>query len=263
MFSRAIVFAAALLLVACGSTDVPSALKPIDPDLDETGFMRALVDVSGNADQPPTLLQAAIAQGVPLRAAKEAFLRYDTFAYRVKNAGFMVVIDMTLHSSQKRFWMINRASGKVDALTVAHGAGSDPKNTGFAQTFSNVPDSKMSSLGSYLISEKYVGRNGDSMRLDGLERTNLYARDRAIVLHPAMYVKDGQKVQGRSWGCPAIPYDWIKTAISRLANGSFMYIYGVSQADERGDRLAIQRWELIPRALWVNESEEAPIEGVW
>lgn len=259
MFARLTWLAAILMLAACGSTDVPSAIKPIDPDLDETGVVRVLTAANPN---PPTLLDAVLAQGVSVKAAKEAFLRYDTFAYRIKKPTYMVVVDFTLHSAQKRFWMINRESGKVDALTVAHGAGSDPTDTGFAQKFSNVPDSRMSSLGSYLIAEKYVGRNGESMRLDGLERTNMYARDRAIVLHPAVYVKDGQKVQGRSWGCPAIPYEWIKSAIARLASGSFMYIYGVGQPTD-GDRLTIQRWELIPRALWVNESEEAPIEGVW
>lgn len=259
MLSRHLFAAAALTLglAACApQNQQPLAFEPVHPELDSTGTMQALAAQSGQ--ETITLLQAITAQGVPPRLAKEALLKYDRFAYRVTNPAFLVMVDFTQHSSEKRFFMVNRASGKVDALEVAHGEGSDPKDDGTPKYFSNVPNSHMSSLGSYLIQERYFGSNGESIRLDGLERTNSNARDRFIVLHPAKYVKEGQRKQGMSWGCPAIPYAWIKTALQRLSGGAFMYIAGNNQHNNANDDYFIRQWNMIPKAQWVNEYEEAP-----
>ena len=98
----------------------------------------------------------------------------------------------------------------------AHGAGSDPDRNGVPRYFSNVPDSHRSSLGSYLISERYAGKYGGSMRTDGLESTNNLVRRRGIVMHPSNYVSADRAQQGMSWGCPAVPYAWIDRLIGRM-----------------------------------------------
>ena len=69
---------------------------------------------------------------------------------------------------------------------VAHG-----RNTGdnLATRFSNELDSRQTSLGLFVTDDTYVGSNGYSLRLDGLDvGFNDRARDRAIVMHGAPYV---------------------------------------------------------------------------
>lgn len=263
MLKHAVVLAFAalsLVLSACGSSEdhIPLALQKIQPAIGQSGEIELLAN---EEDEPVTFLQAILKQGVPTKVAKAALLKYERFKDQVSKTEYMAMIDFSQHSGEKRFYMVNRTTGIVDALPVAHGAGSDPQNTGYAQYFSNVPDSHMSSLGAYLIQEKYKGKYGNSLKLDGLERTNLNVRDRVIVIHPSNYVKEGAKVQGRSWGCPAIPQAWIKRVLERLANGTFMYAYGENKRDTSGDEYWVQKWNLTPKAHWSNESEDAPFDG--
>lgn len=245
-----------LLFAACaGEEHLPIALEPVVPEGEE-----ASLKVQSRA--PMTLLEAVLKQGVPAKVAKEALFKYDKFVDHVKKPAFITMVDFSQHSSKKRMYIVNRKTGDVDAIPVAHGAGSDPDNDGIPQFFSNVPNSHMSSLGAYLVAEEYKGKYGASLRLDGLERTNSNVRNRAIVLHPADYVKEGQKKQGRSWGCPAVPYAWIEKIIERTADGAFLYAYGINKrkASINDDGL-IQQWNLIPVDQWVDESEEAPLAG--
>jgi hypothetical protein len=67
----------------------------------------------------------------------------------------------------------------------------------------------MSSLGAFTAQETYMGGNGYSLRLAGLEPGfNDRARERAIVIHGAPYVNPAtaqlQGRLGRSLGCPAV-----------------------------------------------------------
>ena len=64
------------------------------------------------------------------------------------------------------------ASGEVWTLHVAHGEGSDPDDSGYAKTFSNVEGTRASSLGFFTTAETYSGEYGYSLRLDGLSSTN-------------------------------------------------------------------------------------------
>lgn len=190
-----------------------------------------------------------------------AFTKFDEHRNRIRNPNFMAIIDFTQHSGQKRFYMINRNTGLVEAFPVAHGTASDPDKDGYAQYFSNVPNSKMSSVGSYIINERYVGKHGPSLRLDGLETTNSNARDRAIVLHPANYVKDDKTKQGWSWGCPAVPYTWIDKVINQTRDGSFLYAYGVNHYQETFEDQVEKIKALQPSYQWVNEGDDAPADG--
>jgi hypothetical protein len=110
---------------------------------------------------------------------------------------------------------------------VAHG-----KNTGenTAADFSNQSESLKSSLGFFLTAETYVGENGYSLKLDGLEEgINDNARIREIVIHGADYVSqkfiDENGRLGRSWGCPALPVEFSKEIIDIISEGSCLFIY--------------------------------------
>ncbi len=138
------------------------------------------------------------------------------------------LVDMTQHSSKKRGYLVTIPSGKTEFYHVAHGRNSGDGN-GNAIRFSNINDSKMSSLGLYRTAESYHGKHGYSLRLDGLEASNSNARERFIVLHSASYMTEEfiQKYgrAGRSWGCPAIAPKNHIDFIDRLKDGNLLYIY--------------------------------------
>lgn len=207
------------------------------------------------------LIDTVVRNGVPRDVAEVAFQKLELFKDRVTNNRYMAVVDFRQHSGQRRFYLIDRRTGAVEKMAVAHGTASDPQKNGYAQYFSNIPNSKMSSLGSYIVAEKYKGKHGYSLRMDGLESTNDNARDRAIVLHPADYVKDGKAKQGWSWGCPAVPKSRMANVLSRLQGGAFLYAYGVNAYRETKRDLYELQLSRLPGYKWVDESEDAPLEG--
>lgn len=138
------------------------------------------------------------------------------------------VIDYSRPSTQPRLWVFDLTSTRLlfEEL-VAHG-----RNTGenIASKFSNRNGSYMSSLGAFRTQESYVGNNGYSLRLEGLEPGfNDQARARAIVIHGAPYVSQTlirqQGRLGRSLGCPAVRPDVARPLIDTIRNGSFVFAY--------------------------------------
>jgi hypothetical protein len=119
----------------------------------------------------------------------------------------LTVIDYSLPSTQPRMFVFDLAAGKLlFRELVAHGRNSGDNQATF---FSNDPGSLASSLGLFVTADPYVGGNGYSLRLRGLEQgVNDMAWDRAIVLHGARYVSEAAARAlgrlGRSWGCPAV-----------------------------------------------------------
>lgn len=161
-------------------------------------------------------------QVIPKNLLHEAVLYYDAHLDQIKNQRLVGIIDFKQHNSKERFYIIDMESGRVESYLTAHGKNSDPDNDGYATKFSNTPDSLMSSLGFYMTAETYYGQNGYSLRLDGLSSTNSNARQRAIVIHGADYVKPGKKI-GRSYGCPALEMRYHQDLIDQLKGGSLLY----------------------------------------
>jgi hypothetical protein len=142
------------------------------------------------------------------------------------------IADFSQPSTSKRLYVIDVQNKKLLFNTlVAHG-----KNSGelMAKNFSNTAESNQSSLGFYVTAEKYQGKHGLSMKLDGVEKTNSNARERAIVMHAAEYVSEGfakaRGYIGRSWGCPAVSPELNEPIINAIGNGSCLFIYS-PQAD--------------------------------
>jgi hypothetical protein len=153
----------------------------------------------------------------------KAILYFDTNKDHITNKKFITVVDFSKASGKQRFFIVDMATGKVEPHVVAHGSGSDPSNTGIAKRFSNTEGSNMSSLGYVLTGETYSGKHGNSLRLDGLSTTNSNMRERAVVIHGASYVSEGRSVQGRSWGCFALPENAKDAVIAKLKGGSLIY----------------------------------------
>jgi hypothetical protein len=143
----------------------------------------------------------------------------------------LTVIDYSLPSTQPRLWVLDLERGKVlFHELVAHGAGSGDK---YATHFSNVNDSRATSLGLFLTGDTYEGGNGYSLTLKGLDAgVNDLAEMRHIVMHGAWYVSDDHSRQfgmiGRSWGCPALPLQDAQPVIDAIKGGSFVFSYAAS-----------------------------------
>ena len=140
----------------------------------------------------------------------------------------LTVIDYSLPSTADRLWVFDVPSGRVlFKELVAHG-----RNTGenMATSFSNVMNSRQSSLGLFVTRDTYVGSNGYSLRMDGLEpRFNGNAMERAIVMHGAPYVDAALAKQqgriGRSWGCPALRDAIARDVIDTVRGGGVIFSY--------------------------------------
>ncbi len=146
----------------------------------------------------------------------------------VAKPGNLTVIDYSLPSNEKRMWVINMKSKQVLYNTyVAHG-----KNSGnvMASRFSNAPQSLATSLGLFKTADSYMGGNGYSLRLIGLDsgyNDKAYARN--VVIHGAPYVSESIAKStgrvGRSWGCPAVPQPLAKPIINTIKGGSLVFAY--------------------------------------
>ena len=107
----------------------------------------------------------------------------------VANPSTLTVIDYSKPSTEKRLWVFDlRSHELVYEELVAHGQGSGGN---LPTSFSNDPETHRTSLGLFVTADTYVGKNGYSLRLDGLDRGfNDHARERAIVMHGAPYVSE-------------------------------------------------------------------------
>ena len=146
----------------------------------------------------------------------------------VRRKDILTVIDYSLPSTQPRLFVFNLSTRKLLFRELcAHG-----KNSGgnFTKYFSNSPGSLATSLGLFVTEDTYMGGNGYSLRLRGLEEgVNDMARDRAIVMHGANYVSRAAITAlgrlGRSWGCPAVPQAVAKKIINTVRGGSAVFAY--------------------------------------
>ena len=143
-------------------------------------------------------------------------------------SALLTVIDYSLASTERRLWVIDTDRHRVlFHELVAHGEASGDN---YAVEFSNEPGSRQSSIGVFRTENVYLGGNGYSLRLSGLEPgVNDLAMERRIVMHGAAYVSSRSVSLlgrlGRSWGCPALPRDVSHRVIDRIKGGSAVFAY--------------------------------------
>lgn len=146
----------------------------------------------------------------------------------IESSQRLAVIDYSRASAEPRLWVfdLNRQTLLYQEW-VAHGRNSGDS---YAHEFSNAPGSLQSSLGLFRTGDTYQGRNGYSLRMDGLEAgVNNNALERAIVMHGAPYVSaeraQAQGRVGRSWGCPALREGVARQVIDKMKGGQFVFAY--------------------------------------
>jgi hypothetical protein len=147
---------------------------------------------------------------------------------KVLNQSIIAIIDFSQPSDHKRLYILDMKNYKVLFNTlVAHGRNSGKE---WASSFSNKPASYKSSPGFYVTQETYMGNNGYSLKLEGIEKgINDKALKRAIVMHGAPYVSksyvEAQGYIGRSEGCPAVPVEEAGDIINTIKNGTCLFVY--------------------------------------
>ncbi len=151
--------------------------------------------------------------GTELKKVRTNYLATKNFATKNNyNQDYIFVVDMHIPCYKKRFFLYDaRKDSLIATALVAHGIGSETFKGNLI--FSNIPNSKCSSLGKYAIAESYTGMWGFSYRLKGLDTTNNKALERAVVLHSYSTIPDEEKGVNPicfSYGCPMVSPNFLQ-----------------------------------------------------
>jgi hypothetical protein len=178
-----------------------------------------------NGERAP--LAGLVVPGLSDRTLEQALRAYTTARARGDvQRQVLSIIDYALPSTEKRLWVLDLERRRVlFHELVAHGRRSGED---VARTFSNISGSHQSSIGVFRTGERYVGQNGVSLRLEGLEPgINDRAAERAIVMHGAPYVSTDFAARhgriGRSFGCPAVRPAIADSLIHTIRGGTLLF----------------------------------------
>ncbi|MCK9260877.1 MAG: murein L,D-transpeptidase catalytic domain family protein [Azoarcus sp.] len=210
-----------------------------------------------SAGSSDALLEAQLSAAAPSLAPKVLKLALSAMqcatASGVEASNRLAVIDYSLSANVPRMWVFDLEKRKVlHKELVAHGRNSGDE---LATSFSNRVGSYQSSIGLFRTGETYDGRNGYSLRMQGLEPgVNDNAYERAIVIHGASYVGSNFIAEngrlGRSQGCPAVADGVARRVIDSLKEGQFVFSY-------YPDR----KWLVSSRYLHCNASAVAAVRA--
>ncbi|MEN3972753.1 murein L,D-transpeptidase catalytic domain family protein [Sphingomicrobium sp. XHP0235] len=201
-------------------------------DLLKTGMAGAgLMALPGTALAAPKSISVAGSLRAPAGISPLLFERakaaLDRHGARIRNRDRIGIVDYTQRSDERRFHIVDLASGNAEHFLVSHGSGSDRNHNGFLDHFSNREGSNASSSGTYLTANRYHGKYGLSMKLHGLDDTNSNAFSRYIVMHPAWYAEADMVTKhgklGRSQGCFALGQRDHWSAMNLLGDGRMIY----------------------------------------
>jgi hypothetical protein len=188
--------------------------------------------------RPPEIITSSLNTTRPLdprgQVRKElmdrAMAALDIHDHRITRRDRMYLVDFQKFSGEERLYEVDLEGGAITLMRTSHGRGSDPAHTGYPTTFSNEPDSHMSSVGAYVTAGPNHGpQQGPNVLLDGLEYTNNLARERAIIIHgadyadPAFLAREGKL--GRSYGCFSVAHADLPALRERMGNGRLLFAW--------------------------------------
>lgn len=162
------------------------------------------------------------------------------------------IIDYTINSDEQRMFLIDRKTGEISKMAVAHGrykSGffnlklSDKKNSiKEIKYYSNEINSMASSSGFFIAGQDHEGpKFGRSLVIHGLEEgINDNACERDVVIHKQFLVTKS-KVHMLSSGCPMVSPKYVDHVINLLkgssdeemrlqTSGSLVFIYSPREA---------------------------------
>ncbi len=153
------------------------------------------------------------------------------------NQEFCILIDMSLHSGVKRFFLWDFKKDTVShSFLVGHGCCDNPWSYDYSKEkakFSNKDGSHCSSLGKYKIGQRAYSDWGVHVKyvLHGLDSSNSNALSRYIVFHSWEAVADDEVYPAgtpEGWGCPTISnnnFKKIDPTIQAANKPVLMWIY--------------------------------------
>jgi hypothetical protein len=153
------------------------------------------------------------------------------------NTDFCILIDMSLHSGVKRFFIWDfKANSISKQYLVGHGCGSNSWSEDDSKDqpkFSNEDGSHLSALGKYKLEGRGYSDWGIHVKylMHGLEESNNNALKRFIVFHSWNLMSDDEVFPEGSpegWGCPTISNNAMKEIDPMLQQSNkpvLMWIY--------------------------------------
>ena len=153
------------------------------------------------------------------------------------NTDFCILIDMSLHSGVKRFFVWDFAKDTITySFLVGHGCCNyswSSDQTKEEPIFSNEEGSHCSSLGKYKIGARAYSDWGVKTKyvLHGLEPTNSNALSRSVVFHSWEAISDEEVYPNgtpEGWGCPVISnnsFNAIDPILKAAEKPVLMWIY--------------------------------------
>lgn len=195
-------------------------------------------------------------------------------AGKIKNHPILAVADFSRHSKARRLFIMDIAKGEVLMNTyTSHAYKSDADKDGYAETFSNVSGSNLSSLGFMSSDVTYYGNYGYSLRLKGHDpvlNSNVFSR--AMVFHgfggmsPQEAAWGGVATSegcymistsdsGRFWGMEDKPL--LELVIKILKPGSLVFTY-IDESDELFKSTWIKKTDIPAEVVEEEPAEEEP-----
>ena len=138
---------------------------------------------------------------------------------------YYMLVDLNIHSGKKRFFIYDfKKDTIIKSYMVSHGCGDNAWSHTLTKDnpkISNAFDSHCSSIGKYIIKDRGVSQWGIRVKylLEGKDRTNSNAFERAIVLHSWEEIPNDEvypKGTPEGWGCPAVSNLAMKEIDARL-----------------------------------------------
>jgi len=135
------------------------------------------------------------------------------------NQNKFILIDLGIHSGLKRFFIYDFNKNEVlNSFMVSHGCGNNKWGGTFSKDnplISNELDSHCSSTGKFVILDRGVSQWGIKVNyiLQGKEKSNTNAKNRAIVLHSWDAISSNEvypEGTPEGWGCPAVSNENMK-----------------------------------------------------
>jgi hypothetical protein len=217
-----------------------------------------------------SLYKNFVSQGVPREPLLQALTFYNNDQMRFSNQRFISIGDYSQSSTNKRFYLLDLSTGEVSREKVSHGSGrnssgqpeGDMDHDGMIDrcTNSNGDRKNMTRPGFYAtgsleFSEHlagsgspnfFPGKKANKLILYGLSTSNSDAEGAGVVMHEANYNEGGDKVMGRSYGCPAFVPGRGGPVVKKILGGSLFYSYVPTCAKEMKRALSdvrVKNWE--------------------